>query len=130
MKLQQQEWHNFLFSIVNQLSLEEFKEYTNFPDIVAILKTQKRQDAVIALYFKNNIPNKELWITGGFSSLKLTEEFYESATAKRIFRNVYGIKDCRVVLTSPSDSDIGQEKVRQNQKQFALRQTPNFDCVP
>lgn len=52
----------------------------------------------IQLNFEINIPNKALWMAGGFSSLKLTSEFYESDLAARIFRNIYGIRRCRVNL--------------------------------
>ena len=30
---------------------------------------------------------------GGFSSLKLTKEFYKSETAARIFQKIYGVKE-------------------------------------
>lgn len=71
-----------------------------------MLKTNTPMDTLVDLNFKKNIPNKELWIAGGFLSLKLTDNFYGSATATRIFRNVYGIKRCSVVL------NVLEEEVR------------------
>lgn len=93
--------NKFMFSVVNQITLEEFKKYTNFRDIIqAILvkKSVKELDKFIELNFKKNIPNKDLWLAGGFSSLKLTDEFYESKLAARLFHSIYGIKECELNL--------------------------------
>lgn len=48
--------------------------------------------------FEKNIPNEESWKNGGFFSLKLNADFYESNTAARIFKKFFGIKKCTVLL--------------------------------
>lgn len=89
-----------LFTVVNQFSVQEFTRYTNFADIMRTIVNKIDLERCIQLNFKINIPNKALWMAGGFSSLKLTSEFYESDLAARIFRKIYGLRRCQVNLCS------------------------------
>lgn len=70
----------------------------------------KNLDRYIETNFKKNVPNEKSWMEGGFGSLKLTRSFYESYAAVRIFRDVFGIKQCKV-LVKPFDfeSSLGRE---------------------
>lgn len=91
----------FVYSIVNEFSLEEFKKFTNFRDIIKNIldkRSQNKLEKYIELNFNKNIPKEQLWREGAFSSLKLTVEFYQSKTATRLFRNIYGIRKCQVKL--------------------------------
>lgn len=81
--------------------MDEFKRFTNFKEVLkAIFGCLKDNeiDRFVDLNFVKNIPEKSRWVRGAFSSLKLTDEFYGSDTANRIFRDIYGIKPCRVDL--------------------------------
>lgn len=99
-----------MFNVVNQFNLDEFQSYTNFPDIMKTLFSQKCTDTelnrYIQLNFEKNIPRKALWLAGGFSSLKLTGGFYDSEAAARIFRNIYGTKWCRIELCAYVEAEI------------------------
>ncbi len=96
------DFNKFLYGIVNQFSVEEFAKFTNFKDILLTIlqgKHSKEQlEDCIARNFKRNVPNKAVWIAGGFSSIKLTDEFYRSDSAERIFYKVFGVRKCSVDL--------------------------------
>lgn len=59
---------------------------------------QNRLEHYVKQNFRKNVPNEKNWKKGGFVSLKLTKDFYGSATADRIFENLYGIKICKIDL--------------------------------
>lgn len=69
---------------------------------VLMEKTQSAEPSALKRYlklnFKRNVPDEKKWRKGGFVSLKLTDGFYESATAARIFLKLYGIRQSKVVL--------------------------------
>lgn len=51
--------------------------------------------------FKRNVPDEDKWRRGGFRALKLKADFYGSNVATRIFKNIYGLKECAVCLGLP-----------------------------
>lgn len=58
----------------------------------------ERLDYFVKAHFKKTLPDEKMWKKGGFQSLKLTDDFFQSDTAARIFRNIFGIKKCSVNL--------------------------------
>lgn len=97
--------NQFLYYITNHFVLKEFKKYTNFPTLMEASLEEKygmvdrdKLDCCIKLNFEKNIPKRDMWMGGAFKSLKLTEEFYRSACAERIFFSIYGITRCVVHL--------------------------------
>ena len=57
-----------------------------------------RLDYFIRRNFKKNVPDEASWSTGAFRKMKLTQDFYESETAARVFGKIFGIKNCAVNL--------------------------------
>lgn len=97
-------FRRFLFEIVNQFSLDEFKKYTNFVEIAKRLvekqnKSTKHLEVYIEKNFKRHVPDEAIWRKGAFVSLVLTNDFYGSETSTRIFAKMYGIKNCSVILS-------------------------------
>lgn len=97
--------NHFLFDVSNRLSLDEFRRYTNITEILTLVLedcniTPQRLDCFIEDQFRKNVPNKEAWKRGGFRSCHLTNDFWESKTAARIFEDVYKIKKCRVLCNN------------------------------
>lgn len=67
-------------------------------------------DDYIRKNFRKTVPNEQMWRKGAFSSLTLKPHFYGSATASRIFKKIYGLKTCKVVMEPLTD----QEPIRRN----------------
>lgn len=123
------DFNKFLFDIVNQFSLDEFKQYTNFSEVIRRVLMEKTNSAepsqldhYTKLNFKKNIPNEKTWSKGGFVSLKLTNGFYESETAARIFRKIYGIMECEVVLSETKPLSDRVDRVEPIESDFEIFQ--------
>lgn len=98
-------YNRFLYLVVNQFTLDEFKRFTNFREMMqhAMLKLEGKSRSVdyyIKKNFQQNIPVEKHWKRKGFLPLKLTSDFYASDTAARIFHTVFGIKKCTVNLVN------------------------------
>lgn len=90
-------------------------------------KCSKAQlNCCIRLNFEKNVPFKASWLAGGFSSLKLTAGFYESDTADRIFRKIFGIKQCRIELWALAEGEI---ESLSSTVFFEKADTPNKDSI-
>lgn len=97
--------NEFLFKVVNGLNLEEFKKFTNFPDIIqeAIMRSTNDEDHQslgerIQYIFEKCVPDQLMWLLGLFNNMQLKKEFYGSDVAMRIFSENYGTKECTVNL--------------------------------
>lgn len=121
------EFKSTLFNIVNEFSLDEFKTFTNFPKVMARALIEKTDSAklnrlenFIKQNFKVNIPNEKMWKKGAFGSLQLTNEFYASKTAVRIFRKLYGIRNCTVELSDVSSTWEREDVLQVDNFHFVL----------
>ncbi|XP_037042514.1 uncharacterized protein LOC119078884 isoform X2 [Bradysia coprophila] len=106
-------FNEFHFKVLNSFNLDEFKKFTNFPQLLAetIKKTLGSApdrfsfESRIGHHFRRSISNEDKWRLGLFNGLKLTDEFYGSDTAKRIFKKSYGVRSCAVrVVRLPAES--------------------------
>lgn len=117
MQEDKKKFNRFLFDIVNQFSLNEFTNYTNFTEVMKrVLEAdgdptkQGRLNRYIKDNFKRTVPDEKMWKKGGFISLRLTEDFYESETAARIFGKLFGIKNCTVALSKVLPQSVRVDK--------------------
>ncbi|KAG4078734.1 hypothetical protein HA402_015324 [Bradysia odoriphaga] len=114
-------FNEFHFKVLNSFNLDEFKKFTNFPQLLKETIKQTLGSAPdrfsfedrIRHHFRRSISNEEKWQRGLFNGLKLTEEFYGSDAAKRIFKKSYGVRGCEVrVMRLPTESgnsaDLGE----------------------
>lgn len=70
-----------------------------------------RLDHYIKKNFKKTVPNETKWKQGGFVSLKLTKDFYDSEVADRIFRKIFGIKKFTVRLSNVLSQSNAADKI-------------------
>lgn len=70
---------------------------------------QNRLEHYMKQNFMKNIPVESNWKRGGFVNLRLTDDFYESETADRIFVKVFGVAKVRIDLGNPESSKIHRD---------------------
>ncbi|KAJ6640799.1 Nuclear migration protein nudC, partial [Pseudolycoriella hygida] len=100
-----------LFHIVNQFEFNEFKKYTNFVTLVKDKSNGLGAEKRVKTTFEKYIPQKKIWLEGAFQGLKLSNDFFRSKTACRIF----GMKKCSVKLDRVPTSHLlnnNQDKAR------------------